>query len=112
MIAFWGSTEAETLIEHTTDSTVVDVDEEPVAPETLNLKGLLLAQRNGKVCRERSESAGDPNSCFDYHGYVILVRKAKLDGSLQRVVPEPFRHQPLRLAHYPVAAVHLGGIPT
>lgn len=55
---------------------------------------------------------GDPQLCFNDDRYVILLRKAKLNRAVQKVVPERLCHRLLHLERYPVEAGHrkeLGG---
>lgn len=93
VIAFWGSTKAETRMLHRNFATVLDVEKTPVARDPLTLEKSLQAESDEKLYQEQSESVGDPQSCFRYDRYKILVRKAKLDRALHRVVPERLRHQ-------------------
>lgn len=65
VIGFLGSTEAETRTEHTTCSTVLEIEKEPVALDRFTMDDFFLAQRDERFCRECSESVGDPQSCFD-----------------------------------------------
>lgn len=49
---------------------------------------------------------GDPQFCYDHDRYGVLIRKAKLGGALERVVPQRLRHRLRHLARCPVIAGH------
>lgn len=106
VIVFWSSTKVETRTEHTTPSTVLDVDEEPVAPDPFTAGEFLQSQRDDKCCQQQAESTRDRQSCFDYDQHVILVQRAKLADDVQRVVSERFSHRLLHPAHYLLVARH------
>lgn len=112
LIAFRGNTEADTRREHPILKSVLDRDERPATPSPFTSERYILEQRENEFCLERSESMGDSQSYFDYDQYRKRVQKAKLDGLLQKVVPERPRQCLLHLAHYPVMAGHPGGTPT
>lgn len=96
-------------MEHKLSSTALSANEAPVTPKSVILKYFLQAQKKDKFCRERVESAREPQSCFCCKRYKVLVRTPKLDGALERNVPERIRLGVPNLLHYPVVAGHPGG---
>lgn len=104
----WGSIEVENQTEHPDPSTVLDTDEEPVVPDPFTRDCFFQDQRENEISPKRSRSTGDAQSCVDYDRYGILVRRAKLNGAPQTVVPEGLCHQLLHLIYYPVVAGHPG----
>jgi Integrase zinc binding domain len=49
-----------------------------------------------------------PDTLFDVHDHVLLVRRASLDGYRQIVVPAVLRPQLINLEHFPKVAGHPG----
>lgn len=65
-IAFQGNIEAEPRTEHTTTTTILDVEKEPETLNPFTLEVFLQTQGDGTFCRKRSKSVGDLQSCFAY----------------------------------------------
>ena len=82
-------------------------EESDIVPITV--EEFLQAQATDSFCQEKAKAVGDSDSQFDYDRYGLLVRKAPLDGALQRVVPKALRARLLYLTHYPRLAGHPGG---
>ena len=87
--------------------TAFAVEEKEVMPVTV--EELIAEQAKDEYCRSVAESVGKRSSSFAYDRNGVLVRKSRLDGTLQKVVPESLRARILYLSHYPRLAGHPGG---
>ena len=91
-------------------SEVLAMDADDETPDPFNMEELLQAQSEDGFCKSKAEMVGYPKSDYDYDRYGILVRKSKLDGTQQRVVPVTLCARLLHMSHYPTLAGHPGGI--
>lgn len=71
---------------------------ELVTQDPFILEEYLHPQMEDKFWLERAKIVSDPQSCFDYDRYGLLVRKSKLDGALQKFIPEEARYRLVHLA--------------
>ncbi len=77
-------------------------NDEPISYETF-----VAHQRSDDECKSFAATIGLEDSPFRYEDGV-LVRVARIDGSLQRVVPKALRQRVLYLAHDPMSQGHPG----
>lgn len=80
--------EAETRTEHTAHSTVLGVEAEQVAPDLFTLKEPQRPQQEDEFQEDPAFSVVEPQSCFDYDQYGILVQMCKLEVVSRREIPE------------------------
>ena len=66
-------------------------------------------QAEDLFCRGAAETVGTPDARFDVDRYGFLVRKSRIDGTLQQVVPKRLKARILYLAHHPGLGGHPGG---
>lgn len=73
VIPFWGSTKSKTRTGHAASSTVLRERKEPVKADLSILEKFLEGQKERKFCREHARLRRDPQSCFNYDQYEMLV---------------------------------------
>ena len=76
--------------------------------EPITVEELAQEQKADRYCQSIAELVGKPQSQFDVDRRGLLVRKSRIDGALQKLVPTSLRARVLRLAHYPLIAGHPG----
>ena len=85
------------------DADLKDVDVvEPITEEEL-----IEAQKADKECQQFANSVGIASQ-FDFDNRGILVRKAEIDGALQKVIPRKLRERVIALSHKPITQGHPG----
>lgn len=58
-----------------------------VTTDPVTAEKILQKQEEDQFCRKLAQLASDPQSCFDYDRYGIVVRNSKLNGATQKNVP-------------------------
>lgn len=65
------------------------------------------SQRIDAHCDQVRQYIGLPKTPFTYNKNGVLVRKAPIDGTIQKVVPSPLRTRILKTTHYSLLVSHL-----
>lgn len=76
--------------------------------QLLSIAEFVEAQRADSLCGRLTATAGEPGTQFDTNKNGILVRRASIDGSIQKFVSVKLRQVVLYDAQNPVAAAYPG----
>ena len=95
------------------EETQIGIQPEQVAEQeppqkSIPTNELIEEQQRRPMCREYAAMVGFPNYDFDFDENHILVRKLRLEGALQKVIPQALSERVINLFHSQILQGHVG----